>query len=176
MLDDMEDGDAFPCDRTAKQWTLDDSGKNNGNEPPPLLPSKIPSEIAVSRDIPSLRAMHLAAASRLGNLVVLTLPLAGRDLTPYEEIAFWARSDNPGTFPMAVALMPRSSGLAYYDTDIMVTNEWGGPFVFRIREAKNGLGATLSAAEVAAPYAVAFNFVTSDTGVWIDDVHLRRKP
>jgi len=95
MLDDLEDGDAAPCEAKAGRWMVYADGNvvpASGQEATPVeLPDADPAR---ARAIPSFRAQYLHGSLAPGGWANLVLPLAVPDLNLYKEIDFWAHSDS----------------------------------------------------------------------------------
>jgi hypothetical protein len=197
VVDDMEDGDGKTCDKSGA-WSVTGSGT--------LMPR--PGALAEAADLPgddlharrgSVRAMHLQGTTDAGGSASLFLSLNWLDLSPYEEIQFWARSDS-GTLQLRVNVATSATtetvqggscdpglgacGDHYGDSPFEITEPWGAAgnpnSIALAGIAQAGFGQVVPRDftqtmgiefRVTAPAAAATTF-----GFWIDDVQVKRPP
>lgn len=186
LLDDMEDGDGKACQNQGS-WsvTKGEGGGETTPSPGPILKSDDLSEADLTARGVGLRALHLTGTGfQEGEWAALRIDLADGDLSPYDEIQFWARSDAPGLeVRVAVATDTTAGSDTHWGIPVTVTQQWGDgqgkPFSFpligegdmMVPEAQKDL-----AHSQALEFQVHASAGVPSFGFWIDDIVLKRRP
>jgi hypothetical protein len=196
VIDDMEDGDAVTCDKKGR-WSVMGEGMLRPAAGPLALAADLEGDDLTAR-APSVRAVHLSGTLAAGESASLFLALSRQNLTGYDEIQFWARSDG-GTLELRVnVLIPATTdpaqggscdsgggacGNHYGEPQFEVTERWGSSglpnsialLVGGIEQpdpahtVPRDFGETLGVEfRVSAPVDAAQGF-----GLWIDDIQLK---
>lgn len=197
IVDDMEDGDGKTCDRSGF-WSVIGSGTVTPQVGVVTEAAPLQGTDLTARS-PSLRAIQLSGTINAGGSASLFLSLNGLDLTPYEEIQFWARSHS-GNLALRVNVATAASteaaqggscdpglgpcGDHYGDSPFEISESWGAagnPNSIALagisqvgfgQQVPRDFSHTLGVEfRVTAPEAVGATF-----GFWIDDIQLKRPP
>jgi len=182
LVDDMEDGDGTNCARTGG-WTVEGAGS--------LTPE--PGAVAKAADVidlrpmtatmstPSFRAMYLSGTTAASAALVVSV--GSLDIKDYQQILFWARSDN-SSINLQISLVTESSAATgdYFSTPATISSMYWGvdssnqtPNFASIGALVNSSGASIDPGDAVS--AIRFQFTAptpTDTafGFWIDDVQL----
>jgi hypothetical protein len=177
-LDDMEDGDDVPCNHAAGRWTIQGSGTISSPVGGVVEPTELDAtDLAVRTD--SLRALHVAGTLEAGGFVQLALPLAYYDLSGFQEIDFWARSDSAAQLQLDIAVTTDVAQQGY-QTGATITSTWGEaprPNSVALDALFNGT-TPVAAGDLAAATSITFTYVSSVSGAfgfWLDDIKLKRR-
>lgn len=183
MLDDMEDGDAIPCNRQGN-WSV-----GGGGSVTPLPGAHAPGIDLTGDDItkraPSLRALHLSGTLDAGGYASLVLPLGSVKLAAYKEVDFWARTDGSTDIMLRVAVNTTTSNGDPFFTTATISSNWGESGNMTKVNNVPLLGAlvnsvaTATADDLAASSSIEFQYQAGDNsslttfGFWLDDVQLK---
>jgi hypothetical protein len=183
LLDDLEDGDAAPCEPKSGHWMVYADGNVIPGAGEEAAPVELPAtDAARSRAIPSFRAQYLHGTLAPGGWANLVLPLSIPDLTPYKEIDFWAHSDSPALSIRVSVVTDTVTDDDFFGGGVDITQAWGDHGSINNIAISNGAitrsdGTPATAADLSAATAIAFQFAppegASQFGFWIDDVQLK---
>lgn len=190
MLDDMEDGDGLSCQRG--QWSVRAAGVVT-----PLAGTVDLTGADLSARKPSLRALHLTGATDAGGSASLFVALS-RDLSTFQEIQFWARSDS-GSIEVRVNVATAATTDAAQGGDCdpgagacgdhfgdlaLITDTWGdqgNPNSIALGALmQTGAGQAVTK-DLSQPVGLEFRvggagMPAMNFGLWVDDIRLKKAP
>lgn len=190
VVDDMEDGDGSSC--AAGRWSVRGGGALDPT------PGPLGGTVDLEGRAPSLRALHLGGTTEAGGYASLFLALAPTDLTPFQEIQFWARSET-GVISVRVNVATVATTDAaegggcdsaagacgdHFGDNAQIADAWGdrgNPNSIALAAlTQTGVGQAAPkdlSQTVGLEFRVAgVGMAATNFGLWVDDIRLKKPP
>jgi hypothetical protein len=197
VLDDMEDDDGAPCDDNGS-WSVTGSGSLSPSVGRLKDLAELEGDDLMARR-PSLRGVYLTGTTDAGSSASLLLSLNSIDLTPFQEIQFWARSDSgqldvrvnvataATTDPAAGGTCDAALGRCgnHFGDPAMIADSWSptaGLYSTPLEgiEQQKDMGQIVPDKDLAHTLGLEFRVsgvdgAATQFGLWIDDIQLKRR-